>query len=111
MSLQSDHHFKKEEKKSLAEFFGYMTACLLFVYFKSQFFARHGVNIFYNQIVFYLNLFPSRANEFSFFYMSVKKSGSYITIPVFDVSWVVNFLKQVSMRFGIFKPFFFKSSF
>ena len=37
--------------------------------------------------------------------MSVKKSGSYITIPVFDVSWVVNFLKQVSMRFGIFKHF------
>jgi hypothetical protein len=37
--------------------------------------------------------------------MSVKKSGSYITIPVFDVSWVVNFLKQVSMSFGIFNPF------
>ena len=58
---------KRRKKKCLAEFFGYMTACLLFVYFKSQFFARHGVNIFYNQIVFYLNLFPSRANEFSFF--------------------------------------------
>ena len=41
-----------------------------------------------------------------FFYMSVKKSGSYITIPVFDVSWVVNFLKQDSMWFRISKSSF-----
>ena len=38
--------------------------------------------------------------------MSVKKSGSYITIPVFDVSWVVNFQKQVSMWFRISKSSF-----
>ena len=59
---------KRRKKKCLADFFfEYMTACQFFVYFKSQFFARHGVNIFYNQIVFYLNLFPLRANEFLFF--------------------------------------------
>ena len=62
-------------------------------------------SIYFTTKSYFTSICFLRVQMNSLFYMSVKKSGSYITIPVFDVSWVVNFLKQVSMRFGILKHF------
>ena len=55
-------------------------------------------SIYFTTKSYFTSICFLRVQMNSLFYMSVKKSGSYITIPVFDVSWVVNFLKQVSMN-------------